>query len=113
MTNYSKRVIEMLVRVQMFWNEHPELIDNDPTLTRQFQQIDETLEQFGTHATRLTSGKAKVVVSTMLCLQTGAQSWKRRELPWTRTEKPQCTALPINIAGHTTTAIATASRINE
>jgi hypothetical protein len=63
MTNYNKRVFEMLVRVQVFRNEHPDLINNDPTLTRLFQQIDEALKQIGTHATLQASGKARVVVS--------------------------------------------------
>jgi hypothetical protein len=63
MTSYNKRVFEMLVRVQVFRKEHPELIDNDPTLSRLFQQIDEALKRMGAQATQQASGKAKVMVS--------------------------------------------------
>jgi hypothetical protein len=55
MTNYSKRIFEMLVRVQVFRSSYEALIGKDSPADQLFQKVEAALKKISTHSTSQAS----------------------------------------------------------
>src|SRR2546423_15489008 len=64
MTDYSKRVFEMLVKVLVFRTNHPELIAKDSAADQLFQKLDALFKEISTHSTSQASEKNAVRLSS-------------------------------------------------
>jgi hypothetical protein len=63
MTNFTKRVYEMLVRVLVFWATYRDLIGKDSQTDQVFQQLDATFHKMDNHARLQASGNEDVRIS--------------------------------------------------
>ena len=64
MTNYNKRVFEMLVRVLVFRSTIKDLIGDDSQVNQLLQQVETALNKLKTYATLQTSGQNNVRLSS-------------------------------------------------
>ena len=60
MTNYSKRIFEMLVRVLVFRSSYEDLIGKDSHADQLFQKVDAAFRKISAHSTLQASGKNAV-----------------------------------------------------
>src|SRR5881394_2692639 len=64
MTNYSKRVFEMCLRVLVFRSTHPELFGKDSPADQLFQKVDGLFQEMSAQSTNDASEKNGVRVSS-------------------------------------------------
>src|SRR4029434_9912614 len=64
MTNYNKRVYEMLVRVLVFRTSIQELIEKDSQIDQCFRKVEAALSKIAAQSTLQTSGQNDVRVSS-------------------------------------------------
>jgi cob(I)alamin adenosyltransferase len=64
MTDYSKRVFEMLVRVMVFRSTHQDLIGKDSSADQILQKVDAAFKKISAQATQQASGKNAVRLSS-------------------------------------------------
>ena len=64
MTNYNKRVFEMLVRVLVFRSTIKDLIEGDSHVNQLLQQVETALNKLKTFSTLQTSGENDVRLSS-------------------------------------------------
>ena len=64
MTDYGKRVYEMLVRVLVFWQNYRDLIGKDSNADQLFQKVDAAFKRIAVQSTEQASSKTAVRTSS-------------------------------------------------